>query len=773
MRSAGRTIAVAIPALVVVAVAWLRLEQPVGSPGRAVLLLALALAAAAPSRGRLRLVGSVAATIVAARVAIGVDLVPWRLDDPGSGFGLSPAFSALRTRYGDGFSDFYGTHLPFDPRVHVAMHELVLSGIFVFALAVALFVAARKPVASALALLLGAGWPATLLGPSHGIAMGAAILTAGLVLFAGLGSRRVTVLAIPAAAVVAAAAIAVGSATAAGHGLVHWQSWNLAHIAGGPVGVGFVWDAQYGGLQWQGRPTVVLDVRSKRPPSYLRATVLDDFASDRWVQGVPRSADSLEPRAAFQPKNQTREDVTVQGLAETELVGGSIPIRFSAGHAPLVDLGPGFESLDQNLPRGFRYTVWSHTARPTPAQLRRSPADYPQELTNEGLLEVGDGMSFGEFGAPHRGAALLRVVAREQQLHPYLPLARLAEAVAGRTRDPYDAVEALQEWFLASGGFRYSNHPPVSKSQPPLVGFVTRTRSGYCQFFAGAMALMLRYLGIPARVAVGFAGGSYNAKQRAYLVTDRDAHAWVEVWFKGYGWLPFDPTPAAPGAAPRTTLAGTTKGSGPGAVGSTSTASGKAAAPTGGTSTVANVLGVKNGLKNRLGGPATRTKALGSAPRVGGGGGGGGSGGGSDRGLPVLLLFLVFAAAAALIVFAKAGFRMARTVRRDPRGVAAASRQELASFLLDQRIEVPRSATLRELGELVRHEFGVNPEGFVSAATAARFGPPERAAAAAVDVRRELRSLLAAARRGLTLRDRLRGLFSLRSLTRPTEPSAA
>jgi hypothetical protein len=116
---------------------------------------------------------------------------------------------------------------------------------------------------------------------------------------------------------------------------------------------------------------------------------------------------------------------------------------------------------------------------------------------------------------------------------------------------------------------------------------------------------------------------------------------------------------------------------------------------------------------------------------------------------------------------------MARTVRRDPRAVAAASRQELGSFLVDQRIEVPRSATLGELGELVRHEFGANPDAFVAAGTVARFGPPERAAAAAVETRHELRLLLKAARRGLTLRDRLRGLLSVRSLTRPVDATPA
>jgi Transglutaminase-like enzymes, putative cysteine proteases len=142
------------------------------------------------------------------------------------------------------------------------------------------------------------------------------------------------------------------------------------------------------------------------------------------------------------------------------------------------------------------------------------------------------------------------------ELNLYVPLARFADEVAGQARTPYGAVARLENWFVASGQFRYSNHPFVIK--PALVGFVTTTREGYCQFFAGAMALMLRYLGIPARVAVGFAGGKTEGDHRVWLVSDRDAHAWVEVWFKGYGWLPFDPTPAVPGSSRRPSLAGTT-----------------------------------------------------------------------------------------------------------------------------------------------------------------------------------------------------------------------
>jgi transglutaminase-like putative cysteine protease len=743
MRSAARTVAVTAPGLAVVALAWLRLEDPVTPLWRPLALVALALGAAVLPRRSLRLLGAVVATLAAARIALGAGLVP--------GLGLSHGASTLGTRFDNGFADFYSTHLPFDPRVHVAMADLVLAGIFTFSLVIALLAAERKPVAAAIVVLLGAGWPATLLGPSHGLAMGAAILGAALIALAGLGSRRLPALALPAVAVVAVGALAVGSATAARHGLVHWQTWNLAHVATGPVNVGFVWDAQYGGLKWPAHPTVVLQVQSQQPPAYLRAAVLDDFVGDRWSLGLPRPADSLEPPVASLPRNQTRESVTVDSLADNRLVGGSIPVRFAVG-APLTEPERGFASLDQNLPRGFQYTAWSYSPRPTAGQLRRSKPEYPATLTENGdLLDVGRGVSMPPFGSQDRAGVEQTLLTVNPDLNPYVPLARLADEVAGRARTPYDAVARLENWFVSSGGFRYSNNPTVI--QPALVGFVTQTRAGYCQYFAGAMALMLRYLGIPARVAVGFAGGSYSKRGHAWLVTDRDAHAWVEVWFKGYGWLPFDPTPAAPGFSRQPSLA---------AGSAAALAGGGKAGPSGskqgarggrGSGAIASKLSRQNGFTRPHAQAAARTPVASAG------------GGGTDR--RRALLFLLVAAAVALgsIVAAKTGARLIRSRYRDPRRAAAACREELVAFLVDQRIEVPRSATLYELGELVRHEFGVEPRPFVAAATAARFGRSDPAAVR--NARRELGLLVSAMRRGLTFRDRLRGLLSLRSLGRP------
>ena len=73
--------------------------------------------------------------------------------------------------------------------------------------------------------------------------------------------------------------------------------------------------------------------------------------------------------------------------------------------------------------------------------------------------------------------------------------------------------------------------------------FLFTQKTGYCTYFASALAVMLRSVGIPARMVVGFLPGQYDPKAHTYIIRDRDYHAWTEVYFPGYGWITFDPTP--------------------------------------------------------------------------------------------------------------------------------------------------------------------------------------------------------------------------------------
>jgi transglutaminase-like putative cysteine protease len=122
-------------------------------------------------------------------------------------------------------------------------------------------------------------------------------------------------------------------------------------------------------------------------------------------------------------------------------------------------------------------------------------------------------------------------------------VAQLAARVTAGSRTAFDSVVTLNQWFTQPGNFRYDVTTAPGNGADALVDFLFTGRRGYCEQFASAMAIMLRTLQVPARVAIGFAPGTAAGNTR--LITTKDAHAWVEAWFPGTGWLPFDPTPRA------------------------------------------------------------------------------------------------------------------------------------------------------------------------------------------------------------------------------------
>jgi hypothetical protein len=260
------------------------------------------------------------------------------------------------------------------------------------------------------------------------------------------------------------------------------------------------------------------------------------------------------------------------------------------------------------------------------------------------------------------------------------------------------------------------------------------------------MALMLRYLGIPARVAAGFSSGSYDEERKQWTVYDRDAHTWVEVWFNGYGWLPFDPTPG------RGTL---------GAPYTTSSTRFDVAGATGvlaAASVATSLLRLERGSLGReaLTGntPDSEATATGKAAQQE-----------SQRRAGTVAIVLMLALGVVLLfVLVKLALRRRRYLTKDPRRIAAACRKELVDFLRDQRIDVPSSVGTRELGDLLGRRAGVDATDFADAVGRARYGPLSRARDAAREARREVRAVRRGLRRALPPGRRFRGLFSLRSL---------
>jgi hypothetical protein len=279
------------------------------------------------------------------------------------------------------------------------------------------------------------------------------------------------------------------------------------------------------------------------------------------------------------------------------------------------------------------------------------------------------------------------------------------------------------------------------------VDFVNETKRGYCQHYAGAMALMLRLLGVPSRVAVGFTSGKYDTGDKEWTVKDTNAHAWVEVWFPEFGWIPFDPTPG------RGQLTATY------ALSSVAFNAGDAA----------NI-----GFADRLEGISpTQAEALRAAaerPGLEGGPVTSGSAGTfrvvRDRGPSLFVLVaLVLGGAFAGVVVLKAVRRSARFASRDPRVLASACRRDVVGYLADQGVELPESASMPEIGAMLERFYSVDARPFVRDVTLARFGPPGQAGDALHRARRELRVVRRGVRRRLGVLSRLRGAASLRSLS--------
>ena len=186
--------------------------------------------------------------------------------------------------------------------------------------------------------------------------------------------------------------------------------------------------------------------------------------------------------------------------------------------------------------QGDSTTVWSYSPKPTPQQLGRSAPAYPDYLTSLYLTVEGSPCLSTRRPTTTSGC---RAFVRNPRLRAYQPLYTQARDLVGTPTNPYTAVVAIESWFRSGSDFVYDERPPVRRGTPALVHACGRS-GGYCQHFAGAMAVMLAPSGFGPRCGRIHVGPL--RRNGRWIVADRNA-TWVEAWFDGFGWLPFDPTP--------------------------------------------------------------------------------------------------------------------------------------------------------------------------------------------------------------------------------------
>ncbi len=308
----------------------------------------------------------------------------------------------------------------------------------------------------------------------------------------------------------------------------------------------FAWNQRYGPLHWPRTGHAVLTVQASRG-DYWKAEDLDIFNGYGWVAG-PVSAPALPPPApsALARWSQTIH-VSVSGLRSSAVIASgyaAAPGRLPGGVLP--GDGAGTWVADEPLIPGSSYSVSTYAPHPTPLQLAHAGTRYPSAALLPYLSVILP--LAGQFGptspvtfAPFHSRAQ-SPLASVPERSPYWRVYALARRLAAAARTPYAYAMAVRHYL--SRGYAYNEDPPARPY--PLVSFLFKDKRGYCQQFSGAMALLLRMGGVPARVAAGFTSGTEQAQHR-WVVTDIDAHAWVEAWFPRYGWVRFDPTP---GVAP-------------------------------------------------------------------------------------------------------------------------------------------------------------------------------------------------------------------------------
>jgi hypothetical protein len=512
--------------------------------------------------------------------------------------------------------------------------------------------------------------------------------------------------------------------------LLDYQNWNLDLSSASAQSVSYSWDHTYGPLRWPRTGRTLMTVTGSSP-QYWRTSVLERFDGFRWTaagdsaiaryelpEPASRGLTVNSQIASLDPRWVHRATFNIDALESSLVVAPGAVLKL--GNLAIGSAGPAGVSLpgDQTLGDGDHYSVVAYEPDPTAQDLRGVPSHLDpglRQYTQLALPRVAPTpVPTDSFGNPlqagiHPNPTIsLRTLAmplygsgggrddrRALARSSYGPVYALARRLTTDAKTEYGAVAAIERHLRQA--YRYSESPP--QRELPLRAFLFRDRRGYCQQFSGAMALMLRTLGIPARVASGFSPGVPNPDGNGWAIRDLDAHSWVEVYFNNIGWVPFDPTPAAAPAAAQSSGAG------------------------GGAGTLQH--GQRRQLAGQSGGPLPLNQRLAGRTATGGGSAWPLVGGG-------LLVALVATAALALV-------RRRRLFQALAPGEAARTQaRELGALVRRLELDRPEGLTLLQLERRLTTIAGPSAGEYARALRRARFGRGEAPPPTLRD-RRELR----------------------------------
>jgi transglutaminase-like putative cysteine protease len=280
-----------------------------------------------------------------------------------------------------------------------------------------------------------------------------------------------------------------------------------------------------GEIKTSSRPVMHIRIDSALAvgPMKWRGAALTDFDGKRWTNPsrklekilVENEHVALAPAGLPPPGRRVSYRVELEALESDTLFFAGTPEILDLRARSLYRSETASYRLDHIAPQGFHYGVYSLL-------------DDPPE------------------GAPIRfPPPVLPLAARERYLQlPPLDsrIAELGRRFAANATGDLARARAVERHLRSDYG--YTLQLPDREVADPLAHFLFMRRKGHCEYFASSMAVMLRSLGIPARLATGFQSGVFNPVSGLWLVRASDAHSWVEAWIPGHGWTTFDPTPA-------------------------------------------------------------------------------------------------------------------------------------------------------------------------------------------------------------------------------------
>lgn len=266
------------------------------------------------------------------------------------------------------------------------------------------------------------------------------------------------------------------------------------------------------------------------PRLYWRGQVYDTYENERWLTSAEseirhnQTDGDLEiPDTANRKRVSFTFDVYSEG--QTIMYSAAQPIWMNHGaiilhnrlseddESELMD-AMAFRALPM-LEAGDLYRMSAMMANPTVPELQESGEEYPEWVTEKYLQLPKD---FSER------------------------IRSLAQEITAEYDTPYDKTVAITNYLRAEIRYTPGISFPPGEDVDPIEYFLFDAKQGFCNYYATTEVLMLRAVGIPARLAVGYAQGEPNIQKSIYTVRERDLHAWPEVYFAGYGWIEFEPT---------------------------------------------------------------------------------------------------------------------------------------------------------------------------------------------------------------------------------------